>query len=331
MKRLIIVVICMMPLMVSAATVEQLFNVQTVKVKEQKSAMHQKNYGYVTADESRVYDVVPRFSGYVITLYADKRYKKVKRGDRLVKVYSPEVLQAKEDYLNAVNYTKQRSNATMVQSAKEKLELLGVSSSEIAAVKKSGKVGKYTYIYSPSNGYVFTKSVNNRGAFNTKQNLFTIVDLKRVWIEVKIYQKDLYKYRTINSYSVKAVGLEKTFKAKKMQLYPNLDPKEATATLRLEVANTKGELLPGMYTTIRAASSTKNYLTLPTTAVIRKNGTFYVFSVGAFEGEYEPKEVDVKLLDPNTYIINSGLQKGDEVVNNALFMMDSDAQINSLY
>ena len=320
-----------MPFTVSAATVEQLFNVQTVKVKAQKSVMSQKNFGYVTADQTRIYDVVPRFSGYIITLYADRIYKKIKKGERLAKVYSAEVLQAKEDYLNALHYTKQRSNATMVQSAKEKLQLMGVTDREIAAVRKSGKAGIYTYVYAISSGYLFAKNVNNRGAFKARETLFTIIDLDKVWIEVKIYQRDLSKYRTLHDFSVTAVGLERTYKAKKIQLYPRLDPKEATATLRLEAANSKGELLPGMYTTIRAMGREKSYLTLPTTAVIRKNGQFYVFSVGEFKGEYEPVTVDVQLLDTNTYIVKSGLKKGDEVVNNALFMLDSDAQINGLY
>ncbi len=331
MRRLVIGLMFAIPLAVSAATVEQLFNVQTVKVKEQTSAVSQKNYGYVTADESRIYDVVPRFGGYIVTLYADKIYKKVKKGERLAKVYSPEVFQAKEDYVNAVNYNKQRPNAAMVNSAKEKLQLLGVSDSEISAVKKSGRAGRYSYIHAPSSGYLFEKSVNNRGAFTSKQKLFTIIDLQKVWIEVKVYQKDLFKYRTLDDFSVTAVGLEQAFQAKKMQLYPSLDPKEATATLRLEAANSKGELLPGMYATIRARGSVKSHLTLPTTAIIRKNGRYYVFSVGDFKGEYEPMAVDVELLDNNTYIIKNGLNSGDEVVNNALFMMDSDAHINSLY
>ena len=331
MMRRTLFLMILLPLALCAATVEQLFNVQTIKVKAESSTVSQKNYGYVVADESRIYDVVPRFSGYIITLYADKRYKKVKKGERLAKVYSPEILQAKEDYLNAVNYDKQRSNVAMVQSAKEKLQLLGVADGEIAAVKRSGKAGKYSYIYAPSAGYLFEKDVNNRGAFSAKQKLFTIVDLKKVWIEVKIYQKELLKYRRLTDFSVTAVGLEHAVAAKKVQLYPNMDPKEATATLRLEALNTKGELLPGMYATIVSSSGEKKYLTLPATAVIRKNGQFYVFVVGEFRGEYEPKVIDVEVLDANTYSIKGGLKEGDEVVDNALFMMDSDAQINSLY
>ena len=331
MKRVMLFLMISVPLVLSAATVEQLFNVQTVKVKKEKRVSSQKNYGYVVADESRTYDMVSRFGGYIITLYADKIYKKVRKGEKLAKVYSPEVLQAKEDYVNAVNYTQQRSNATMVQSAKEKLQLLGVSDAEIAAVKKSRKAGEFTYIYAPSNGYIFIKNVNNRSSFSAKQTLFTIVNLDKVWIEMKVYQKDLSKYRHLQNFNVTALGLLREYRAKKVQLYPNMDPKEATATLRLEAVNSKGELLPGMYTTIMASSSAKTHLTLPTTAVIRRNSHFYVFIVGEFKGEYEPKVVDVQPLDSNTYIIKSGLQEGDEVVDNALFMMDSDAQINSLY
>ena len=148
---------------------------------------------------------------------------------------------------------------------------------------------------------------------------------------MKVYQKDLSKYRHLQNFNVTALGLQREYKAKKVQLYPNMDPKEATATLRLEASNTKGELLPGMYTTIMASSSTKMHLTLPATAVIRKNGQYYVFVVGEFKGEYEPIVVEVAVLDANTYSIKSGLKEGDEVVDNALFMMDSDAQINSLY
>jgi Cu(I)/Ag(I) efflux system membrane fusion protein len=330
-KKLLYILVTLVPLMASEVTVEQLFNVQTVRVKEQSRAIETKNFGYVKADESRVFEVVPRFGGYIITLYADKQFQKVTKGQRLAKVYSPEVYQSEEDYINAINYDKKRSNPEMVSSAKDKLLLLAVPEREIRAIKKNGKAQKYTYIYAPASGYLFEKKVNNKGSFNTKQMLFTIVNLDKVWVEAKLYQKDLYKYAKLTEFNVQAVGVEKPVKAKREQLYPSLNPEEATATLRLVADNKDGTLLPGMYTTIMASNKAKSYLTLPTTAVIRKNGQFYVFGVGEFEGEYEPMSVDVTPLDNNTYIIKSGLSVGDEVVNNALFMMDSDAQINGLY
>ncbi len=331
MKRWMMAVLFCLPLLAQEATFRQLFSVQTVKVKEEKKAFSLKNYGYVKADDARVYDVVPRFGGYITTLYADRIYQKVAKGEKLAKAYSPEVLQAKEDYLNALSFNTKRSSPEMVRSAKAKLLLLGVPEHEIKALVKRGRADDESYIYAPSGGYLFVKNVNNRGAFNAKQKLFTIVNLDKVWIEVKTYQKDLPRYRDMKDFRVKAVGVEQTFKATKRQLYPNIDPKEATATLRLEADNRSGGLLPGMYVTVTAGSSAESHLTLPATAVIRKNGSYYVFGVSEFEGEYEPIEVDAEMLDRDTYIIKSGLERGDEVVNNALFMMDSDAQINGLY
>jgi Cu(I)/Ag(I) efflux system membrane fusion protein len=86
-----------------------------------------------------------------------------------------------------------------------------------------------------------------------------------------------------------------------------------------------------MYANVISKDKAKTYLTLPQSAVIRKDNKYYAFMVGEYEGEYEPIEVHVKPLDNKTYIVLDGLGEGDEVVNNALFMMDSDAQINGLY
>jgi len=312
-------------------TVEQLFSVQTVKVEAVETAKSRTNYGYVKAEDNRIYDVVPRFGGYVEKLYADTRYQRVKKGEVLAKVYSPEVLQAKEDYLNALRYDAKRPNKAMVASAESKLRLLGVGRAEIDAVKKERKASTLTAIVAPASGWLFDKNVVSGSAFTDHTRLFRIVNLDRVWIEAKLYQKELPLLGSLTQFTIKATGVEGAFRATKVLLYPDIDPKEATATLRLEAENPEGRLLPGMYTTIASSTDNRRYLTLPRTAVIRKNGTWYAFVVGEYEGEYEPVEIDVKPLDRNRYEIVSGLSEGDEVVDNALFMMDSDAQINGLY
>jgi len=85
-------------------TIEQLFNVKTVQVKEMTTSQKQVNFGYIVAQDSRKVDVYAWYSGFVDTLYADSMYKKVEKGELLAKVYSPEVYQAKQDYLNSINY-----------------------------------------------------------------------------------------------------------------------------------------------------------------------------------------------------------------------------------
>ncbi|RUM50019.1 MAG: hypothetical protein DSY85_14345 [Marinomonas sp.] len=105
----------------------------------------------------------------------------------------------------------------------------------------------------------------------------------------------------------------------------------ALATVRLDVANFERKLIPGMFATIHAETAPKTVLVLPRTAVIRKMGKWYVFKAGEFEGEYEPVEVTVRPIDYDRYAILSGVKEGETVVNDALFLIDSDAQINGLF
>jgi len=333
MKLAIKLALISLPLLLIAkeATVEQLFSVQTVKVKKETKAIRIKNYGYVSMDESRVYDISPRFGGYVVELFADKIYKRVTKGEALVNLYSPEVFKAKEEYLNAYKYSKNRDNKGMLQSAKLKLQLLGVNENEIKQVLKQNRASANTTIYSPIDGYIFVKNINKGSAFNAKQKLFVIANLDEVWVEAKLFEESRASLSDTKNYELHFKGLDKVYKTDKKLLYPELDPKVATLTLRLRLNNAKHELFPGMYATVISLKDEKEQLTLPTTAVIRKDGKHYVFMVGEYEGEYEPLEVHVKIIDANTYAIIDGLSEGDEVVNNALFMMDSDAQINSLY
>jgi len=318
-------------LLAKEATVEQLFSVQTVKVRKQNISQRIKNYGYVMTDESRVYDISPRFGGYVVELYADKVYKKVKKGEPLVKVYSPEVFKAKDEYLNTEKYTKKRPSRGMLASARLKLELLGISKKEIDAVISSGKAVPNTTIYAPVDGYVFIKGIKKGAAFNAKQQLFEIVNLDEVWVEAKLFEEERARLSVTKSYELNFKGLHKTYFTNNALLYPQLDPKVATLTLRLRVKNPEHKLFPGMYANVISLKDESEQLTLPATAVMRKDGKHYVFVVGEFEGEYEPMAVRVKEIDAKTYVILNGLKEGDEVVNNALFMMDADAQINGLY
>lgn len=325
----------LLPLLLMAAdtrqaTVEQLFGVKTVKVSETTAAPQQENYGYVTADESLIYDVVPRFSGYVVELYADTRYKTVKKGDPLAEVYAPEVLQAKEDYLNALRFDAKTPSPGMVSGARAKLELLGVDAREIAAVEKERSCSRHTTIYAPANGFLFKKVPNTGSAFKAAQLLFQIIDLQRVWVDVRLYQPQLPKLAELTTFTVKATGADTVYKAKKALLHPEIDPDAATASLRLVVENPRRELLPGMYATVTASVESRSMLTLPRTAVIRKSGGWYVFLATEFEGEYEPLRIEARPLDDARFEIVSGLSEGEAVADNALFMMDADAQISGL-
>ncbi len=312
-------------------TVKQLFNVTTTRVFKETVAPEQVNYGYIVADEAKRTDVVAWYSGYVIELYADTRYQKVKKGEALALVYAPEVYKAKQDYLNSLNFNAKRPSPAMVRSSRLKLQLLNVSEKEIDRIRAGGSVEKYTTLYAPADGWLFDKRIEAGSAFKNGMKLFEIVDLGTVWMEAKLYQEQLAKLDRFIRFSVVPEGFSTQFEAQKELLYPRLDPKEATATLRLRIDNKKGLLLPGMYAKLYASTKPKARLLVPRSAVIRKKGEWYAFLATEFKGEYEPVKVRVAPLDNRYFEVLEGLKEGEEVVNNALFMMDSDAQINSIY
>jgi Cu(I)/Ag(I) efflux system membrane fusion protein len=312
-------------------TIEQLFNVQTVQVKEMTTSQKQVNFGYIVAQDSRKVDVFAWYSGFVDTLYADSMYKKVEKGELLAKVYSPEVYQAKQDYLNSINYNMDHAAPGMLESAMTKVSLLGVSKKEIAEIKKERKVDEFTMVYAPISGWIFEKNINQGSSFNSKKKLFQIINLDKVWAEVKLFQNELKKLDTLQNFKVMPKSTDKVYEAERSILYPMLDPKEATATLRLILDNEDGILKPGMYVKVHASSADKSRLVIPRTAAIRKNGIWYAFLATEFKGEYEPIVIDVKPLDNKHFEVLQGLNTSDILVNNALFMMDSDAQINSIY
>jgi len=311
--------------------IEQLFNVRTVKVKRMKAAKAQVNYGYIVAEDERRVDVSAWFGGFVETLYADKRFIKINKGDALAKVYSPEVYKAKQDYLNSIRYNAQRAAPGMLRGAKEKLVLLNVSPKEIAQIEKEHRADAYTTIYAPVSGWIFSKHLNSGSSFKKGETLFEIVNIDEVWMEAKLFQNDLAKLDTLDRFTLKVKGINGSFEAKKSLLYPKLDPKEATATLRLVVSNPGERLKPGMYAKVHASSKAETKLVVPRTAAIRKEGMWYAFLATDFKGEYEPVRIEVEPLDSRYFIVKKGLHEGEEIVNNALFMMDSDAQINSIY
>lgn len=319
------------PMRSQRPTIEQLFNVKTVQVKEMTASQKQINFGYIVAQDSRMVDVLTWYSGFVNVLHADTLYKKVQKGDLLAKVYSPEVYQAKQDYLNSINYNIDHAAPGMLQSAKAKLSLLGVSQKEINQIKKDLMVDEFTMIYAPISGWIFEKNINQGSYFSSKKRLFQIVNLKKVWMEVKLFQNELTKLDTLENFSVMPKGTNRVYQAEKSLLYPMINPKEATATLRLILDNEDEILKPGMYAKVHASTASKSRLVIPRTAAIRKNGIWYAFLATEFKGEYEPIVIDVKPLDNKNFEVIKGLSSKDILVNNALFMMDSDAQINGIY
>ena len=160
--------------------------------------------------------------------------------------------------------------------------------------------------------------------------LFRIVNLDEEWIELRANESDMPWLRGVETFRVRFDSLQKSYEAKRDIVVPKLDAKEALYTLRLRIVNSDGLIYPGMYAKVEAKKELGEHLVVPASAVIHKGGRYYAFLKTEFEGEFEPVELQVRRLGQK-YIVTKGLKEREEIVKSAMFMMDSDAQINGLY
>jgi Cu(I)/Ag(I) efflux system membrane fusion protein len=294
--------------------VKQLFNKKIVKVQKRVTTGTKKLYATTAVDESRVFDIALRFSGFIIDLKADKRYMRVHKGEELFSIYSDTLSNIKEEL-------RLSSNQFVRNSLKKRLQLLGISST----IKSDYSVS----ITSPTEGYIIKKSIN-KGSFLKKGELaLQIADFSRIWVIAKAYQKDLGTLQIGDDVVVDVGGVGR-YRSKIDYIYPNIDPKTKTFDVRVVLKNQDHKLFPNLFATIFVSSNKRSMLILPKSAVLNKGKKHFVF-IPLKDGEFEPKEIEAKRIDSKMYEIVSGLKEGDEVIDNALFLLDSDAITNGLY
>ncbi len=305
--------------------VEQLFNKKTTKVKEQSVSISKRFYGQVSIDESRVVDVVTRFDGFITNLNANKTYMKVKKNQELFQVYSNEIYSIQKELL-----ISKKVNKPLYYSTLEKLKILDIDKKEIRKIKQSKLSYEGVKVYSPIDAVILQKNINQKSAIKKGNLLLQLGNLEKLWFIANIYQKDLNFLKDDMEAFVYIDGFDKPIKTKLDYIYPNIDKSDKTVDVRFIIDNKDMNYYPNMFGSVRLHSSKKKMLTLPKTAVLNKGSEYYVFKPIS-KKEFEPVQVEVKRISSNKYEILDGLSKGDEVINNALFLLDSDAVTNALY
>lgn len=305
--------------------VEQLFNRKTVKVKQEEVSVTKNFYGKMAIDESKVVDMVTRFDGFITNLNANKTFMKVNKNEELFQVYSDQIYSIQKEL-----QISKRVNKGLYLSTLEKLKALDLNQKEIEKVKKNKLSYQGVKIYSPINAIVLQKNINDRGAIKKGNLLMRLANIEKLWFIANIYQKDLGFLKDKMEALVYVDGLDSPIKTKLDYIYPNVDEKDKSVDARFVVDNKDLKLYPNMFGTIKLKSTQKTMLTLPKTAVLSKGTEYYVFKPIS-KKEFEPVKVEVKRLSSYKYEILDGLEKGDDVINNALFLLDSDAITNALY
>jgi Cu(I)/Ag(I) efflux system membrane fusion protein len=203
--------------------------------------------GYVKHDESRLSEITSRVSGYVEKLYVDKPFMEVKAGDPLAEVYSPELYSGIQELLLA----QKHGADDLVASSRKRLELLGISATEIDEALFATDRTARLLIRSPQTGHVVKKNVVEGAAVERGMTLFEIADISRVWIEADVFETELaflHEGQKLQATVEAFPGRE--FEGEIALVYPELNIESRTNRVRISLDNPEQLLRPGMYASV---------------------------------------------------------------------------------
>jgi multidrug efflux pump subunit AcrA (membrane-fusion protein) len=323
---------------ISAAAQKQM-SLSTSTVEMRRILRNVRTSARITPDETRLHHVTVKIEGWVESLYVNATGQLVRRGQPLLTIYSPELLETQEEYLTARSAAKRLSGSPvpgvaqggsdLARAARRRLELWDLSDGQIKALETSGKASRTVILYAPASGYVSEKNVAMGHKIMLGEVLLTISDLSTVWAEADIYESDL---RFIKVGMPVTLTLPywpgKTFPGKISFLNPFLDQQTRTLQARLEVPNPELLLKPEMYGDMTLSYDLGERLAVPGSAVMRTGKRDLAF-VQTDETQLTPVQVTVGERSGDYYEVLSGLKPGDRVVTSANFLVDSESSLKA--
>ena len=244
----------------------KLMQIETSPVERKFVTAQIRMVGKIDYDETKVKYITSWVAGRIDRLYVDYTGIRVSKDDHMVYLYSPELLSAQAELLQAVKAAENikpdsseligRSTLATLEASREKLRLLGLKTEQIAGIEKTGKPVDHLTIYAPIGGIVIEKNVTEGMYVQTGTKIYTIADLSQLWVKLDAYESDMMwiRYGQEVEFTAEAYPGE-VFKGRISFIDPVLNDKTRTIKLRVNVENPDGRLKPEMF--VRAVVSSQ--------------------------------------------------------------------------
>ena len=313
--------------------------------------------GYLAYDARKVQAISARFGGRIERLYVKYPYQPVKKGQRILDMYSPEIATAQQDLIFLLE--NDAANTTLIENARRRLSLLGLTSQQIQGVEKSRKPNLSLPVFSPYDGLVFENNMTapaaagadmgaeaataqpvpnatpgggelylREGMYVQKgQRLFSVQSLATVWALLEFYPSDAAAVKVGQTASIRIEPFDKPFSGKINYVEPQFGAGGKNLRARVYLENPGGKLKPGALLNATVRAGGRSGLWIPRTAALDLGRQKVVFLKK--DGVFKTQKIEVGGISGDWLEVRSGISETDEVAADAQFLMDSESFVKS--
>ncbi len=319
-----------------------LARLRTTTVRRRSAASTEvRLLGRIEPDETTLKSITAWTGGRIERLHVKVTGQRVRAGQTIATLYSPEVFAAHQDLLVAKKQVSRLSQspqasrdaaAAALEAVRQRLRLLGVPDDTLARMERQTKPTRRVSIRTPFAGTVIERVATEGAYVATGTPLYRLADLKKLWVQLDAYESDLARLSQGQQVEIEVEALPgEVFRGEVTFIGPTLDTRRRTSQVRVEVDNADGRLRPGMFAqaTVAAPTAGASPLVVPATAPLftgRRAIVYLELDDGA-RTVYEPRTVRLGPRLGNHYPVVAGLSGGERVVLRGAFALDADLQI----
>lgn len=293
-----------------------------------------KMNGKIQADERRSSSLVSHLPGRIEQLHVSFTGEYVKIGQKLATIYSPELISAQRELIEAARLRK--VNPALLDAARSKLRNWKISEDQIRMVESNFRIQENFILRAEASGVVNTKRVAVGDHVSEGEVLFEVTDLNRLWVVLDAYEEDLSKVKLGDQVSFTTPGIpDQSFTTRINFIDPTINSSTRVASIRGEISNARGQLKPEMLIMgeleRKPSSTASSQLLVPRTAVMwtGKRSVVYLKEQDKEVPTFSYQEVKLGDRIGDHYLLLEGLEPGAEVVTYGNFVIDAAAQLNN--
>jgi len=309
----------------------KLAQVQTSVVGKERASKEIRLFGKIRTDERLLQSQTAHVPGRIEQLFINVTGEPVKKGQLIAKIYSPELINAQKELLEALSMKDKYPG--VAEAVKEKLRNWKLSESQIEEIEQLGKITSTFNLYANTTGIVTSRTVNTGDYVSTGGVLFEVAGLSKVWAVFDAYESDLPWISMSQTVEFTTQGIPgKNFEGRVSFIDPVIDPSTRVARVRAELSNPGLQLKPGMFINGNLKQESGNdseQLTIPQSAVLwtGTRSAVYVKTPGTGTPSFKMREITLGSSIKDAWVVLDGLSEGDEIVTNGTFSVDAAAQL----